>query len=716
MEDSEERIGIRLHKRLEKEKRFLLILDDVWDAIDLDVLGVPRPEVHVGSKIILTSRSLDVCREMLTDINIEVNALNGEEAWELFYQHAGQVVEAENIKPFAEAVAKECGGLPLAITVVGASMRGKSMVALWKDALNALQRSVPLIKGIEDKVFNTLKWSYDSLQDEHIKSCFLFCCLYPEDSTIDVCELVRYWFSEGLLDECLNYEELENRGIAIVQSLRDSCLLEQGMLPNTVKLHDVVRDVCIWMVCSSQNEYRSLVRSGIGLTWISELDFLSSLKRVSFMNNKIESLPDCTMKCPEASTLLLSGNRNLETIPGSFLQGFQSLRILDLSGSKVKCLPSSLVKLGDLRALLLHHCVSLTEIPPLEGLRLSNLEFLNLVDTAYKWGARGDSVGGQTPFEEVMCLKKLFALYVHMDSIPCLTSNDINCSRRIKRFKLFIGEGARMRDSVADYDDNCVILSRLSLSQEWIGWLLYNAASLQICFCGGLDQMFEKLAINSTNLGCFAGLRSLNISYSHSTLKPTPGGCIATVDLVPNLEEIYLHSLSKLESISDFGDFLGLRFSRLRIIDIFSCPQLKHLFSVEGTGRTLVKLEEIRIESCEMLKELFEYPKSGQHLDTGLVAPNLQVLKLKNLPSLETLCRRNESWQHMQQLELLNCNLLRKLPLTTQNEDSIKEVRGQQEWWNRLEWDNEDMKRRVQNHFIAIDRFGQVMEKADSII
>ncbi|KAL2496195.1 Disease resistance protein [Forsythia ovata] len=364
MEESEERIGIRLHKRLEKEKCFLLILDDVWDAIDLDVLGVPRPEVHVGSKIILTSRSLDVCREMLTDINMEVNALNGEEAWELFYQHAGQVVEAENIRPFAEAVAKECGGLPLAITVVGASMRRKSMVALWKDALNALQRSVPLIKGIEDKVFNTLKWSYDSLQDEHIKSCFLFCCLYPEDSTIDVCELVRYWFSEGLLDERLNYEELENRGIAIVQSLRDSCLLEQGMLPNTVKLHDVVRDVCIWMVCSSQNEYRSLVRSGIGLTWISELDFLSSLKRVSFMNNEIESLPDCTVKCPEASTLLLSRNHNLEIIPGSFLQGFQSLRILDLSGSKVKSLPSSIVKLGDLRALLLHHCVSLTELPP----------------------------------------------------------------------------------------------------------------------------------------------------------------------------------------------------------------------------------------------------------------------------------------------------------------------------------------------------------------
>ncbi|CAA3004696.1 disease resistance At4g27190-like, partial [Olea europaea subsp. europaea] len=117
MEESEERIAIRLHKRLGRERRFLLILDDVWDAIDLDLLGVPRPEDHVGSKILLTSRSLDVCRMMMTDTNIEVNALNGEEAWELFCQHAGQTVEAENIRPLAEAVAKECGGLPLAIIV-----------------------------------------------------------------------------------------------------------------------------------------------------------------------------------------------------------------------------------------------------------------------------------------------------------------------------------------------------------------------------------------------------------------------------------------------------------------------------------------------------------------------------------------------------------------------------------------------------------------------
>ncbi|XP_022877508.1 disease resistance protein At4g27190-like [Olea europaea var. sylvestris] len=763
MEESEERIAIRLHKRLGKERRFLLLLDDVWDAVDLDLLGVPRPEDHVGSKIILTSRSFDVCRMMLTDTNIEVNALNGEEAWELFCQHAGQIVEAENIRPLAEAVAKECGGLPLAIIVVGASMRGKSMIALWKDALRALQRSVPLIKGIEDKVFNTLKWSYDSLQDEHIKSCFLFCCLYPEDWAIDVHELIRHWFSEGLLDECLNYEELENRGMAIVQSLSDSCLLEQSMFPNTVKMHDVVRDVCIWKACSSQSRYRSLVRSGIDLTWISEQEFLCSLKRVSLMNNEIESLPDCTVKCAEASTLLLTGNHNLKIVPGSFLQGFQSLRILNLSGSKVQSLPSTLVQLGELRALLLCHCFCLTELPSLEGLsklqvldcsgtcitqlplglekltdlrqldisettclrtipsrtisRLCNLEFLNLVNTAYEWGAKGESVEGQTPFEEVLCLKKLVALYVHLDSIPRLTSNNINWSRRIKRFKLFIGEGARMLyRRVADYHDNCVIINGLSFSQEWIGGLLCNAVSLRIHFCEGLNQMLERLVIDSTKVGCFAGLRSLKISFSHSTLKPTPGGCVASLDLLPNLEEIYLHSLSKLESFSDFGYFLGLRLSRLRIIDVFSCPQLKLLFSVADTGRALVKLEEIRIESCEMLKELFEYPNSGQRLETDCVAPNLRVLKSKNLPNLETVCRHNESWQHLQELEFLNCNKIRKLPITTQNEHSITKVSGELEWWNRLEWDNEDMKQLVKNHFVAVDRFGRVIDNADSII
>ncbi|XP_057506579.1 disease resistance protein At4g27190-like [Actinidia eriantha] len=137
--ESMESTASRFHRRLEKEW-FLLILDDVWEAIDLDYLGVPRSEPLMRYKIVLTSRSLDVCRQITTDKEVKVDVLGEEESWQLFTQNAGKVASLEHIKP--REVCKECCGLPLALIIVGASMRGKAVEALWKDALNALQMAV----------------------------------------------------------------------------------------------------------------------------------------------------------------------------------------------------------------------------------------------------------------------------------------------------------------------------------------------------------------------------------------------------------------------------------------------------------------------------------------------------------------------------------------------------------------------------------------------
>ena len=53
-------MAVKLHERLMKEEKFLLILDDVWEKFDLDIFGVPRREVHTGCKIIFISRSVGV--------------------------------------------------------------------------------------------------------------------------------------------------------------------------------------------------------------------------------------------------------------------------------------------------------------------------------------------------------------------------------------------------------------------------------------------------------------------------------------------------------------------------------------------------------------------------------------------------------------------------------------------------------------------------------
>ncbi|XP_077248833.1 disease resistance protein At4g27190-like [Tasmannia lanceolata] len=159
---SKERWATVLLERLKKEKKFLLILDDVWEKVDLDKVGIPQD--LMGCKIILTTRSLAVCNQMGTNENIKVDALNNKAGWKLFSEHVGELPDVEEIKSLAMAVARECKGLPLAIKVVGSSMRGKKRVELWRDALRRLRMLAPTIERVEKEVFLPLKWSYDSLQ------------------------------------------------------------------------------------------------------------------------------------------------------------------------------------------------------------------------------------------------------------------------------------------------------------------------------------------------------------------------------------------------------------------------------------------------------------------------------------------------------------------------------------------------------------------------
>ena len=76
-----------------------------------------------------------------------------------------------------------------------------------------------------------------------------------------------------------------NRGIALIENLN---YLEDGSKKGTVKMHDVVRDVAVWITSSSEDGCKSLVRSGFCLSEISVGEFSNSLKRVSFMNSHIK--------------------------------------------------------------------------------------------------------------------------------------------------------------------------------------------------------------------------------------------------------------------------------------------------------------------------------------------------------------------------------------------------------------------------------------------
>lgn len=679
-------IACEIYERLKQEKCFLLILDDVWEAIDLDDVGVPQPEDPSRSKIIVTSRFLDVCRQMNTraDTEVNVSTLEEDESWRLFVKNAGDVANLEGIQPLAKEIARECGGLPLAITVIGTSMRGKTRVELWKDALKSLRMSEPHNKDVEKKVYMVIKSSFDSLESQDIelssgqrskhgnkkrgdiKSCFLYCSLYPLDIPTD--DLINCWLAEGFLGEHDTYEEAYNRGITTIRSLVDACLLETHEM-DFVKMHDVVRDVAKWIANTFGDDYTCVFQAGIGLTEISHIKVSASVNRISFVSNKIQCLPDCFTECPEATSLLLQDNEPLVKIPNEFFWSFPALRVVNLSATGIRALPCSINSLRQLRALILQNCKGLKELPPIGNLcnlqlldcdntrlrclpqgmdKLTNLRLLNMPESDLESSiSQGfflklssveiinmtGSCLGSTSFDEISSLHNLTSLYIRSDS-SSIFNRDHTWMTRLKRFRIEVGKTSMYVPFNKSRRE--IIVSKCEIfSSRVVSGMFQFASHLYFEEFIGFRKLF---AYNS-----FDGLKSLHVESCSCDIG-------SAEDPLPNLEHLSLVYVDNLKSVSDFGH---LRFSKLRRLDINICDSLTCLFNV-SVGFS-VPLEEITISYCEELVELFVRCSASQ-------IPRVRKLVLRYLPKLGTL---GEPWEHLEELKVISCNEIRKLPLSS---------------------------------------------------
>ncbi|XP_058074794.1 disease resistance protein RPS5-like [Magnolia sinica] len=281
--ENESNYQTRAHdiRKVLSRKKFMLLLDDIWEKLDLDMVGIPHPSKRKNmSKIIFTTRSEDICCRMSANKKVRVECLMEQEAWDLFLWNVGE--EAMNSHPekpiLAKHIAKECKGLPLALITIGRAMACKKTPLEWKHAISVLSMSKPPseISGMDDDdddMILHLKFSYDNLGGEQIKSCFLFCSLFPEDYSIGEEELIDYWIGEGFLDGWDDdLDEVRNRGHNVIGILKVACLLESGSYGiKTVKLHDVIRDMAIWIASEGGKKKRHLVKVGDGLRHAPEV-------------------------------------------------------------------------------------------------------------------------------------------------------------------------------------------------------------------------------------------------------------------------------------------------------------------------------------------------------------------------------------------------------------------------------------------------------------
>ncbi|XP_075081764.1 putative late blight resistance protein homolog R1B-17 [Nicotiana tabacum] len=160
--DIDDDVADKLRKQL-FGKRYLIVLDDLWDTATWDELIMPFPILKKGSRVILTSRKKDVAlhgKRHSDPLNLRL--LKPEESWELLEKRVfGEEHCPDELKDVGEKIARTCDGLPLVLDLIGGVIaRKEKKEALWLEVLNNLNS---FIFKDEEEVMKVVQLSYDHL-------------------------------------------------------------------------------------------------------------------------------------------------------------------------------------------------------------------------------------------------------------------------------------------------------------------------------------------------------------------------------------------------------------------------------------------------------------------------------------------------------------------------------------------------------------------------
>ncbi|XVF37589.1 hypothetical protein REPUB_Repub20aG0022500 [Reevesia pubescens] len=381
-----------------KSKKFLLVLDDVWERIDLQEMGIPDPSEENGSMIILATRELKVCNDMEEIRVVEIQPVSKEEAWKLFHEQVGGVVDLPSIHKFAQGIVEGCWGLPLLIIVTGRALADEKDVSVWEHAFNEFLMPGRDIKSRIEDLIQLLKFSFYRLKSRSLKSCFLYCALFSEDQQINTSEFVNYCIQEGLIAG--SSPDAYDRGYDIVDVLLRALFLETAEDGRSIRMRDVMRDLALGILSSDsegcqfllatyskplkpENASSSTNADGLILSRIAagliepppEKEWEQS-KMMFLTDNKLSTLPE-KPSCPKLVALFLQTNYHLRVVPDLFFHNMPVLKVLNLSKTRIKYLPKSISNLESLETLILRDCERLVKVPSEVG-SLKLLEVLDL--------------------------------------------------------------------------------------------------------------------------------------------------------------------------------------------------------------------------------------------------------------------------------------------------------------------------------------------------
>ncbi|XP_074339766.1 disease resistance protein RPV1-like isoform X2 [Apium graveolens] len=578
--------GILKIKSALLHRKLLIVLDDVDQVEQLDAIFGMREWFHQGSKIIITTRNVHLLEAYEHCTRYAIETLNSDDSLELFSWHAFRDSRPpECYMEHSKRIIKQCEGLPLALKVLGASLRGKN-VDVWRSAIGKLE-IIP-----HYKIQKILRVSYDSLQDDLDKDLFLeIACFFSGEAksfvvrVLDECGYYTLIGIENLIDRCLlTIDTNENlRMHYLVQSMGREIIRQQ--LPRDPGQRsrlwywkdslEVLKDETgtraiegLAMEMSTINACRAEVRtkafSPMQKLRILKLnnvqlsggykDFPRNLKWLCWHKYTLRSLPN---DFPSSSLVAIDMQNSKLQILGEGNKSFGSLKSLNLSHCHDIVRTPDFANCFALEELILEHCANLVEIDEsigvAEGLALINLKdcsllkklperlcMLKLLETL---NISGCSSLGMFPAE----MRKMESLKVfHADGLDFSNSN--NKTQQNESWREFI-RGLVSKPKIS---------SQLSLNSL----PCYSITRLSLRNCNLHDSSFPK------DFRVAPSLEFLNLSNNPICFLP---------DCFKVLKEVKILVLSECNQLQTIEDL-----PIIEDLELLNCPLLEKITMRRG--------------------------------------------------------------------------------------------------------------------------------------
>ncbi|GLT33384.1 hypothetical protein SLA2020_079800 [Shorea laevis] len=380
-----------LAKELEK-KTFLLVLDDVWnkDRSRWNDFSnrLSRILKTTRNSIVMTTRDKKVASVMM-EMNLTQNSmqiykmrkLSDDECWliieETILTSSKQISISSNLKNIGVEIAKKCGGLPLAATVIGGTLSRESQTSEWK----AIRDKDAWNLNSEDGngILSILKISFDRLPPP-LKKCFSYCSIFPKDFVINKDDLVQLWMAQGYLHQPNGSSmTMEETGDTYFNYLLSNSLFQDVDRTSYgdiiyCKMHDVVHDLALAVSKDETfilkagckiNENASILHLRVKHDASEPLDIPANILqrlRSLFIEEKVDAVFNAmasnlkslrSLKLAEAE-FPISRDAEIKKLDPA-LGELKHLRYFDISNRRRYVLPESFCKLYNLQTFRQHN-------------------------------------------------------------------------------------------------------------------------------------------------------------------------------------------------------------------------------------------------------------------------------------------------------------------------------------------------------------------------